>query len=141
MTTEQTNKYQPTPEEETCDKLLEEAKETLSGPALYIVEGIRKVAYEVWLIRNPPIGIEDIELAKQSWRFSATKLTLKDFESLISIMRAAKAAEDSINSEDPTYIGYKIPRGYVHSYYNWIASYLEEILDEAFESKGYKINQ
>lgn len=135
------NKYQATPEEETCDKLLAEAKETLSGPALYIVEGIQKVNYEVWRIRNRPIGIEDIELAKQSWRFSATKLTLKDFESLINIMRAAKAAEDSINPDDPTYIKDGIPRGSVLSYYGWIAGSLEGILDEAFESKGYKINQ
>ena len=136
-----TNKYQATPEEETCDKLLEEAKETLSGPALYIVEGIQKVNYEVWRIRNRPIGIEDMYLAKQSWRFSATKLTLKDFESLINIMRAAEAAEDSINPDDPTYIEHGIPRESVLSYYGWIAGSLEWILDEAFESKGYKINQ
>ncbi len=141
MTTDNTNQYRPTPEEETCDKLLEEAKETLSGPALYIVEGIRKVAYEVWLVRNPAIDPEEADLAKQSWRFSATKFTPKDFESLINIMRAAEAAADSINPDDPTPIGYKVFRGHVHSYYGWIAGPLEEILDEAFESKGYKINQ
>ncbi len=135
------NEYQETPEEVACDKLLAEADERLSGPALYILKGIHKRAFEVSLARNPTFCDEEMGLAWQSWRSAANKLTVKDFELLIDIRNAAEAAANSIDPYNPTPIAYKVPRGDLSSYFNWIYTSIEEILDEAFESRGYRINK
>ena len=81
------------------------------------------------LCRNYAFRPEEFFIADHNMLYLAYALTERDREVLAEVVRAAKAASDSLDEDDfETPVGFRIFVGHLHGYYAAIASMVEMAL-------------
>ena len=121
--------YQSTQAEEALGGIIEKVATQLSEPAHDLLSEARGASYAAWLEPGAPLQLEEYEETEKKLCSAAAKLTDQDRELLAEVARAHKAASDSIDPDDDTYVGYGVYREYYHGYYNLVSSWIEEALD------------
>ncbi len=126
-----TTEHQPTPEEKAYERLLDEVQERFSRPAEALFYRARDLAYAEHMIRNYIVDEEDFVEAEAKMSAVATALTDRDQEILTQIVRAARAAADSLDPEDyETVAGFRVHPGNLHDWYTLTADMVEHTLEE-----------
>jgi hypothetical protein len=123
-----TTKDQITQAEEALRRTLEKVAPQLSEPAHDLLSEARGASYAAWLSPNSPLQLEEYEETEKKLCSAAAKLTDQDRELLAEVARAHKAASDSIDPDEATYLGYVVVRDCYHGYYNMVYSWIEETL-------------
>ena len=124
-----TTKDQMTQAEEALGQILDKVATQLSEPAHELLSEAMGAAYKAWLSPNSPLQLEEYEETDKKLCSAAAKLTDQDRELLAEVAHAHKAASDSIDPDDDTYVGYGVYREYYHGYYNMVYCWIEEALD------------
>jgi hypothetical protein len=125
-----TKQHQRTQEEETYYCLLDKEGQSLSKAARIVFAEAEWSPHVEVFVRNYGIQPEEIEESYHKMRLAAAGLTSLDRELLAEIVQAAADAAASIDPDDDTHIGYGVPLGDVHWYYEWVADNIEQILQE-----------
>jgi len=123
-----TTKDQMTQAEEALGRILDKVVTKLSEPAHGLLSEARGASYAAWLEPGAPLQLEEYEETEKKLCSAAAKVTDQDRELLAEVARAHKAASDSIDPDDYTYVGYGVYRGYYHGYYNLVYGWIEEAL-------------
>jgi hypothetical protein len=124
-----TTKDQMTQAEEALGRILDKVATRLSEPAHELLSEARGASYAAWLSPNSPLQLEEYEETEEKLCSAAAKVTDQDRELLAEVARAHKAASDSIDPDEVTYLGYVVVRDCYHGYYNLVYGWIEEALD------------
>src|SRR5919112_538786 len=107
-----TTKDQMTQAEESLQRILDRVAPKLSEPAHDLLSEARGASYAAWLEPGSPLQPEEYEETEKKLCSAAAKVTDQDRELLAEVALAHKAASDSIDPDDDTYVGDGVYREY-----------------------------